>query len=46
MKKKEYQVPETDVITVVFEDFVCVSGKIKDWSLEKDDSDDDDWSDE
>lgn len=44
--RKEYQKAETDIVIVATSHFICVSGRINDWSSENDDSDDDDWSDE
>lgn len=46
MKKKIYQKPEIEVIAVKTENMICVSGKIGDWKLDEDTSDDDDWSDQ
>ena len=44
MKKKIYQKPEIEVIAVKTENMICVSGKIGNWKLDEDTSDDD-WSD-
>lgn len=46
MKRKSYQFPFTKVVSVETENFICVSGKMGDWTLDKDDSDEDDWSDD
>lgn len=44
--KKKYQKPETEIMAVEIGHFICVSGEINEWSLENDESDDDDWSDD
>lgn len=44
--KKKYVKPETETVIVETNHFICISGKIEDWSSEKDDSDNDDWSDD
>ena len=54
VKKKKYQKPEIEVIAVEPSHFFCVSGTInecvsgtiKEWSVENDESDDDDWGDD
>lgn len=46
MKKKIYQKPEIEIINMETNHIICISGKIEDWKLDNDESDNDEWSDD